>query len=108
MPRLVKAHVDDADAAAFPALTGVMPEGNIATRAVITAAERPLHLWMHELPAASAICFSRPIVAHTMFLLEGETDAGGAVASSEGAVIVEHNADVTVRAKRPTRLLHFH
>src|SRR5262249_31851201 len=54
------------------------------------------------------IRFSRPIVPHTMFLLEGEIDAAGAVAPREGAVIVEHNADVTLRAKRPTRLLHFH
>src|SRR5262245_14792372 len=108
MPRIVTGHIDGAPVTPFPSLVGVAPEGVCVTHAVITDPVQPLHMWMHELSAGAAIGFATPVVAHTMFVVTGEVEANGALVPKEGAVIVEHNAETTVRAVGPARLLHFH
>jgi hypothetical protein len=109
VPRVAFASLAEATSAPFPAQTGVTAFGTLACRALISAVDRPISLWVHEVAAGAGIRFSGPTKGHALYLLSGSVDAGGRIAEEGGAVIVEHGATATLTALGGgATLVHFH
>jgi hypothetical protein len=107
--RVVIARSDQSPIEGFPRFVGVRAEGAVRSRRVIGGPDRPLFLWMHELPAGAEVCWERPPVGHVAYVWTGEVEADGTTLGADGAVIVEHKGGVVLRAgPQGATLAHFH
>ena len=89
----------------FPELAGLSLTGAITSRVVLRA-DRPLHLWTHELATGACIHAAASPVAHSFFVLEGNLRAGERTLAAGSAVLLEHQGSINLEALHATRVLH--
>jgi hypothetical protein len=100
--------VDGSPQVPFPALDGVAATGAVATRSVVVA-DRPLHLWAHELSPGAGIRWTTPKFGHVVYIWKGDVRVAGTPVEAGRAVVIEHNANAHVEAGAGgATLLHFH
>src|SRR5271169_2064945 len=98
MGRVVIKHCDESPRVDFPKLEGASSSKGVLTRAVFADLDRPLFLWKHELEAGAEISWNSPLVAHLLYVIDGDLEVGEKALGTDSVVIVEHKAGVVVRA----------
>jgi len=92
----------------LPPMAHLVGEGPVNSGAVITGAERPLHLWVHHLQAGSRLMWRQPRQAHAVFVWRGAVRAEGAVLHEHEALLVENGASASLTAEAPATVLEFY
>jgi hypothetical protein len=109
MGRVVIADVNASSSTAFPSVAGVTAAGDIESKAVVTAQDRPLILWQHTLAPGSAILWNRPPVGHLIYVWSGCAEVDGRAIDEDGTLIVERDGQAALRSgAAPVTVLHFY
>ena len=109
MGRIVFAEVDQTPVTDRPLPAGVSGKGDITSRAMFDAPDRPLMIWQHELAPGAALELDRPAFGHIYYVRSGSIEAEGETLTPGGAVISEHFCTTALRAgPEGAVLLDFH
>ena len=109
MSHIVISHADEIAPAAFPALTGVSADSGIQSKGVVAKEDRPLYVWVHQLPPQAEIRWSKPPVGHVVYIWEGDAAADGKTLQKGAVLAVEHQGEAVLRAGAGgARLVHYH
>ncbi len=107
MPRLFTTHIDQAPVD-VPVFSGLSTKGEIKSKALVGAAEQPLHLWAHEMAPGAELIWSKPGFGHVVYIWKGGVNSAGEQLDAGAAVAVEHGGESTVRAgAEGATLIHF-
>jgi hypothetical protein len=105
----VIARIDAKPAGPTPARAGVTAGGDVKTRPVIDAADRPLLMWVHSLAPGASLRWDRPAQDHLIYVWEGRVLDGKQPIGLDEAFVVEHGGRGEVHAgAAPAVVLHFH
>jgi hypothetical protein len=108
MGRVVIADVNESSRIPFPSLAGVSVVGDIESKPILMAEDRPLILWQHTLAPGSEIHWDRPPVGHLIYTWSGGAEANGRRLDQDGALIIEHGAQADLHVgSAPVTVLHF-
>lgn len=91
--------IREAAKGSLPPVLGVSTQGAVDTSGIVTADGRPLLLWRHEMARGSEIRFDAPVSGHVVYVMSGIARADGTKVFPGGALVVEHNASVTISAE---------
>ena len=109
MPRITIRNAGDIPFGPFPEISGVEARGSIQSKSVIGTGEQPMWCWLHQLAPGAEMRWSKPAVAHGIFVWEGSIEAGGRQFGAEGAAVIEHHGEALLRAGPGGALItHFH
>ena len=90
MPRITIRNAGDIPFGPFPEIPGVEARGSIQSKSVIGTAEQPMWCWLHQLAPGAEMRWSKPAVAHGIFVWEGSIEANGRSYGIESAAIIEY------------------
>jgi hypothetical protein len=109
MGRVVIADVNASSSSPFPSLARVAATGDIQSKSVVTAQDRPLILWQHTLAPGSAIHWDRPPGGHLVYLWSGCADVNGCRVDEDSTIIIERDGQAVLRSgATPVTVLHFY
>lgn len=105
----VVARIEDAPFGPTPERAGVATAGEVATRAVVAAPDRPLLLWAHHLAPGASLSWDAPAQDHLVYVWEGGVTAERHRLRPDEAYVVEHGGHGAVEAgEAGATVLHFH
>jgi hypothetical protein len=109
MPRITIRNTDEVPFGPFPQIPGVTMQGKIDTKGLVQTDDQPMWCWVHHLSPGAEMHWSKPPVAHGVFVWEGSIESAGKTYGVEAAVVVEHRGEASLRAGPEGAVVtHFH
>ena len=109
MPRITIRHTNEVSSGSFPDIAGVTMQGKIESKGVVQTDDQPMWCWVHHLSPGAQIQWSKPPVAHGVFVWEGAIESDGKSYGVEAALVVEHHGVAAFHAGPEGAVItHFH